>query len=910
MSKLKKNQELNVTYSNSISQLNNLHGFRQKVDDAFSKPPQCFIELAMEFLRATGQTQKINRIKLWKARSFRRSALCANCATVCWIWSTLTGRPRFWCRPSTEKSTGSTFGSNCWKACRNVRATVGGGGGLEANVQQTERLLEQIGQQQQQRGGRTSPEQFYANACRTVRMFQTVLDNGEKMPIIRAGDLKKIFANTADMGPVFIASSETALVNWLASVANEMSRLEEGNCCTKADDQGKVVNNRPMDVLPAFEKFSNQSILQRLDAGQRLFQCCVSLVEQISTSLVPTMYRMTVDNHAELSSWLMGVVDACATASTLSMDKAWQTLADEQLPVGMEWLEADNFDSHHLLDQLQRINDELRVRKPIFSHRVGDEAMTVFRHCLDSFMTIKDHLKLLLDCLPQGGGKGGNLPLPTVDYRWSTVLDFIYNYTMYRCASVAVSYAEGDQSASVSAVFVDFPDAVGTMLWKKLLLNSLPSALLNNVMDSVNNFRLSTPNDVPVSDAHPMVQQYQTDIRNFVQTVQSNACEVLKNALVPLNGLVRSYAWHHETVLKRAVVDPLSSPLVVEPTCSTVLIGLNEHLDQLRNIVNELKESREELSTAAKDTISRLTWLRCECDLIAVELCDRFILITDSLYNYESLKLDSEQLVKFDNAMVENVKLYLKQLKRYMSIAAGMDPAEIELAKLKPSQEEHVTEKWLLSISADFEKRHSEANQALTKVQDEFFVKKTNFHAITESVRLLLNEHRKFTAEARAYMKHLAFLHTLAFSDVLRTDITSLPDTWDFSTWIEATKVAFKRAAYLTNTIFDVLIDFVDPEAANSHSKARVCRLNYLILKFTVGNQSKSPNLILDVKSRSGKLNALALNAWKCVRAKLEGRNSNSEIPLSIADQVDALISDATNLDNLALMYEGWTAWV
>ncbi|KRY48088.1 Serine/threonine-protein kinase SMG1 [Trichinella britovi] len=972
MSKLKKNQELNVTYSNSISQLNNLHGFRQKVDDAFSKPPQCFIELAVEFLRATGQTQKIQPYKNLESKivpSFSAlRELCNNLLDLVEAY-----RSAQLLVPAVDRK---KHRLHVWlellesvSKC-SCDSGGGGGGGLEANVQQTERLLEQIGQQQQ-RGGRTSPEQFYANACRTVRMFQSVLDNGEKMPTIRAGDLKKIFANTADMGPVFIASSETALVNWLASIANEMSRLEEGNCCTKADDQGSSAEQqargmvsfgwmdiyltvlkylqsvRQLLVLPAFEKFSNQSILQRLDAGQRLFQCCVSLVEQISTFLVPTMYRVTVDNHAELSSWLMGVVDACATASTLSMDKAWQTLADEQLPVGMEWLEADNFDSHHLLDQLQRINDELRVRKPIFSHRVGDEAMTVFRHCLDSFMAIKDHLKLLLDCLPQGGGRGGSLPLPTVDYRWSIVLDFIYNYTMYRCASVAVSYAEGDQSASVSAVFVDLPDAVGTMLWKKLLLNSLPSALLNNVVDSVNNFRLSTPNDVPVSDAHPMVQQYQTDIRNFVQTVQieltKDACEVLKNALVPLNGLVRSYAWHHEIVLKRAV-DPLSSPSVVEPTCSTVLIGLNEHLDQLRNIVNELKESREELSTAAKDTISRLTWAAGanatwsskleeferakESDLgqfnIAVELCDRFILIADSLYNYESLKLDSEQLVKLDNAMVENVKLYLKQLKRYMSIAAGMDPAEIELAKLKPSQEEHVTEKWLLSILADFEKRHSEANQALTKVQDEFFAKKTNFHAITESVRLLLNEHRKFTAEARAYMKHLAFsgdeieaklanfflhlqkLHTLAFSDVLRTDITSLPDTWDF----EATKVAFKRAAYLTNTIFDVLIDFVDPEAASSHSKARVCRLNYLILKFTVGNQSKSPNLILDVKSRSGKLNALALNAWKCVRAKLEGRNSNSEIPLSIADQVDALISDATNLDNLALMYEGWTAWV
>ncbi|KRY22648.1 Serine/threonine-protein kinase smg-1 [Trichinella patagoniensis] len=809
---------------NSISQLNNLHGFRQKVDDAFSKPPQCFIELAVEFLRATGQTQKIQPYKNLESKivpSF--SALRELCNGLLDLVEAYRSAQLL--VPAVDRK---KHRLHVWlellesvsKCSCDSGGGGGGGGGLEANVQQTERLLEQIGQQQQ-RGGRTSPEQFYANACRTVRMFQSVLDNGEKMPIIRAGDLKKIFANTADMGPVFIASSETALVNWLASIANEMSRLEEGNCCTKADDQGNSAEQqargmvsfgwmdiyltvlkylqsvRQLLVLPAFEKFSNQSILQRLDAGQRLFQCCVSLVEQISTSLVPTMYRVTVDNHAELSSWLMGVVDACATASALSMDKAWQTLADEQLPVGMEWLEADNFDSHHLLDQLQRINDELRVRKPIFSHRVGDEAMTVFRHCLDSFMAIKDHLKLLLDCLPQGGGRGGSLPLPTVDYRWSIVLDFIYNYTMYRCASVAVSYAEGDQSASVSAVFVDLPDAVGTMLWKKLLLNSLPPALLNNVVDSVNNFRLSTPNDVPVSDAHPMVQQYQTDIRNFVQTVQieltKDACEVLKNALVPLNGL------------------------------------------------------------------------------IAVELCDRFILITDSLYNYESLKLDSEQLVKLDNAMVENVKLYLKQLKRYMSIAAGMEPAEIELAKLKPSQEEHVTEKWLLSILADFEKRNSEANQALTKVQDEFFAKKSG---------------DEIEAKLANFFLHLQKLHTLAFSDVLRTDITSLPDTWDF----EATKVAFKRAAYLTNTIFDVLIDFVDPEAASSHSKG--------------------PNLILDVKSRSGKLNALALNAWKCVRAKLEGRNSNSEIPLSIANQVDALISDATNLDNLALMYEGWTAWV
>ncbi|KAL1239087.1 Serine/threonine-protein kinase [Trichinella pseudospiralis] len=983
MDNLKKYQELNVTYLNSISQLNNLHGFRQKVDNAFLKPPQCFIELAMEFLRATGQTQKIQPYKTLESKivpSF--TALPDLCNSLLNLLEAYKSAQML--LPAVDKK---KHRLQVWlELLESVSKCSCESGALEANLQQTERLLDHWSPpgQQKRRVGQASAEQFYADACRTAKFFQTLLDNGEKMPIIRAGDLKKIFANTTDMGPVFIASSEAALVKWLASVAKELSWLEQ-NCRTandehgsnNAEQQGQGIFNfgwldiyltvlkylqsvRQLLLLPAFEKFCQQTILQRLDAGQRLFQCCVSLVEHLCTSLVPTMYTVAVDNHAELSSWLSGVLDACTAASTLSMDSVWQMLVKRQLPVGVEE-ESDDFYSHHLLDQLQRINDELSVRKPIFSHRLGDQAMAVFRQCLDSFMAIKDHVKALLDCLLQGGGGSSpadNSPLPTVDYRWSTVLDFIYNYAMYRCASAALSYAEGDvplcngeHSFSVSAVFVDLPDAVGTMLWQKLLLNSLSSALLNSVLDSVNNFRRCSSNGMPISDAHPMVQQYQTDIRNFVQTVQfeltKDACGVLKNALAPLNGLVRSYAWHCESVLKRADV-LLLPPALIEPTCSTVLIGLNEHLDQLRNIVNELKESCEELSTTAKDTISRLTWAAGanatwsskleefekakESDLgqfdTAVELCDRFILITDSLLNYESLKSDSEQLVDLDDAMVESVKLYLKKLKKYMSIATGMEPAEIELAKLKPSDEEHVTEQWLLSILDDFEKRHSEANKELTRVQDEFFVKKINFHTVTEFVRLLLNEHRKFTAEARAYMKHLAFsgdeveaklanfflhlqkLHTLAFSDVLRTDITSLPDTWDFSTWIEATKVAFKRAAYLTNTIFDVLIDFIDPEATSSHSRARVCRLNYLILKFTAGNQSKSPNLILDVKSRSGKLNALALNAWKCVRAKLEGRNSKSEIPLSIADQVDALISDATNLDNLALMYEGWTAWV
>ncbi|XP_043946465.1 serine/threonine-protein kinase SMG1-like [Protopterus annectens] len=56
--------------------------------------------------------------------------------------------------------------------------------------------------------------------------------------------------------------------------------------------------------------------------------------------------------------------------------------------------------------------------------------------------------------------------------------------------------------------------------------------------------------------------------------------------------------------------------------------------------------------------------------------------------------------------------------------------------------------------------------------------------------------------------------------------------------------------------------------------------------------------------------NSYAVSVWKRVKAKLEGRDVDPNRRMSVAEQVDFVIKEATNLDNLAQMYEGWTAWV
>lgn len=56
--------------------------------------------------------------------------------------------------------------------------------------------------------------------------------------------------------------------------------------------------------------------------------------------------------------------------------------------------------------------------------------------------------------------------------------------------------------------------------------------------------------------------------------------------------------------------------------------------------------------------------------------------------------------------------------------------------------------------------------------------------------------------------------------------------------------------------------------------------------------------------------NAFALNVLRRVRLKLEGREPDALRRATVQEQVDFIIREATSIDNLSLMYEGWTSWI
>lgn len=64
------------------------------------------------------------------------------------------------------------------------------------------------------------------------------------------------------------------------------------------------------------------------------------------------------------------------------------------------------------------------------------------------------------------------------------------------------------------------------------------------------------------------------------------------------------------------------------------------------------------------------------------------------------------------------------------------------------------------------------------------------------------------------------------------------------------------------------------------------------------------------VDQARGSKNAYAMSVLMRVEMKLDGRDITETRDITIAEQVDFLLRQATNIDNLCNMYEGWTPWI
>ncbi|KAK4754896.1 hypothetical protein SAY87_008653 [Trapa incisa] len=86
------------------------------------------------------------------------------------------------------------------------------------------------------------------------------------------------------------------------------------------------------------------------------------------------------------------------------------------------------------------------------------------------------------------------------------------------------------------------------------------------------------------------------------------------------------------------------------------------------------------------------------------------------------------------------------------------------------------------------------------------------------------------------------------------------------------------------------------------------------ISSFRTGTEDFSDEAFSSNRQSNGPVtrgkNAYAMSVLKRVEMKLDGRDISDTGQISIAEQVDYLLKQATSVDNLCNMYEGWTPWI
>jgi len=189
-----------------------------------------------------------------------------------------------------------------------------------------------------------------------------------------------------------------------------------------------------------------------------------------------------------------------------------------------------------------------------------------------------------------------------------------------------------------------------------------------------------------------------------------------------------------------------------------------------------------------------------------------------------------------------------------------------------------------------------------------------------ESVKHLHTIAKKLQANQKAFSKELETLVKLAnilALEKLDKPVEGLPI--DF----EDAEVIVRRLLNLSEKIQDMLMLVVrwqqelnsdDGSDEEDEESGEGDALSGTMQREELDGAPQSPEVDKPKVSKASRAkvtstrNVHALNVLKRVKAKLEGRDgiSESQPKLSVSEQVDWVIREATSIDNLSKLYEGW----
>lgn len=363
------------------------------------------------------------------------------------------------------------------------------------------------------------------------------------------------------------------------------------------------------------------------------------------------------------------------------------------------------------------------------------------------------------------------------------------------------------------------------------------------------------------------------------------------------------------------------------PVRSKFLAELKNEIINLNNLHGKLIEAVDKQEGLVKNAHQRLNWAKganpnvCEISSAfadMVKLIDnklkntqtiggKIMHISSSILKHEQLRVATSESKELDQQFLNcfdkwSVVCNLTNLKNDSLSATEeslMNYLDNELSK-DPNWLEKVSEKITDLITNSQNKLSNEKislfsfnDLILTSVESLKSAYMTHCRLMTDIKNLIKNmtkienysEHtQKFVGAYRIYIDKLSYIVKNLKKEMRREDVAEL----------------LGLASYIcenTEKIYSALLNLEGIK-------------NEPIPISDIGVLSKDSPHKLDGAVKGQQKNAYAINVWRRVKLKLEGRDPDPGQKYTTQEQVDYVIREATSLDNLALLYEGWTPWV
>ncbi|XP_050301026.1 serine/threonine-protein kinase SMG1 [Anthonomus grandis grandis] len=357
------------------------------------------------------------------------------------------------------------------------------------------------------------------------------------------------------------------------------------------------------------------------------------------------------------------------------------------------------------------------------------------------------------------------------------------------------------------------------------------------------------------------------------------------------------------------------------------VMDMQNELTQLQSTFKQLKEAREKQQKLVEKAYQRLNWAK-GANPNVVEILAAFetaVQNRETQLNLEQ-KIASNILESYGvilqhevlrSSNVETTKKYDQSfLTCYEKWRQSCEYAESNNEALLPAEESILNmlsldlvqnPKWLHQVSLHITDVIAIYQKRLADKKDGLFTSNDNLTTLINNFKAIFNIHSRLMQDVKGLLKTMAKIDEYSketqyfiydYKKYLGHFNELFGNYWEEldKKMIEDMIVHLEYVRDNTEDIYEGLLGLQQLRTNNYRPRLR--------------KQSCMFSCEIKKESKNQQRNAYALNVWRRVKMKLEGRDPDSTRKCTAQEQVDYVIREATSLDNLALLYEGWTPWV